>query len=125
MALFELTDDYFAGLLTNLQPTGDAWPTDSDAVQQQAFAALATTFAALNSRANYLVKDAFPATALELLPQWEASLGLPDPCTPLATTIQQRQAAVDLDGLVRDARRPAFRQRVGQGAVRGEVEVSK
>jgi len=48
----------------------------------------------LTNRANELLVDGFPATAYELLPDWESSLGLPDPCAGAAPTIQQRRAQV-------------------------------
>ena len=84
----------FAALLTRLAPRGDAWPDSSDAVQQQAYQALMGTMARLNDRANFLVTDAFPATTEELLPQWEASLGLPDPCAGVDPLLSERQAHV-------------------------------
>jgi uncharacterized protein YmfQ (DUF2313 family) len=94
MPLYNLQSTDFAALLTKLQPTGDAWPTDADSVLQQSLAALAEPFSYVNARANNLVTDAFPSSTVELLPEWEASLGLPDSCTPLGATIQQRQRAV-------------------------------
>lgn len=48
----------------------------------------------LNQRAAQLIVDAFPCSTIELLPEWEATLGLPDHCTGPLPTIQQRQAAV-------------------------------
>jgi uncharacterized protein YmfQ (DUF2313 family) len=94
MPLYNLQSGDFAALLTKLQPSGDAWPRDVDSVMQQSLVALAQPFAYANARANNLVVDMFPSTTVELLPEWEASLGLPDPCTPLAPTLQQRQRAV-------------------------------
>ncbi len=41
---------------------------------------LAIGWARVHERALQLLVDAFPATTSELLPEWEASLGLPDPC---------------------------------------------
>jgi uncharacterized protein YmfQ (DUF2313 family) len=41
-----------------------------------------------------LIADAFPATTEDLLPEWEASLGLPDPCQGESPTVQARQAQV-------------------------------
>ena len=84
----------FATLLTNLAPTGDAWPTEPGSVFQQALLALAGSFARLNARANNLVVDAFPKTTLELLTEWEESLGLPDPCAGPEPTIALRQRSV-------------------------------
>ncbi|MGS1033322.1 putative phage tail protein [Burkholderia glumae] len=36
----------------------------------------------------------FPSTAVELLPEWEAALGLPDPCAGESPSLAQRQAQV-------------------------------
>jgi uncharacterized protein YmfQ (DUF2313 family) len=35
-----------------------------------------------------------PRTTIDLLPEWERSLGLPDPCFPPAETIEQRRARI-------------------------------
>ena len=80
-----------ARLLGNLRPTGDAWPDDPATVQGQALLALAATFARLHARSNALVFDAFPGTTTELLPEWEASVGLPDACAPLDPTLAARR----------------------------------
>ncbi len=94
MPLLDLEPADFGRLLANLSPAGDAWPTEDDAVVTQARTALAGVFSRLNGRANYLVSDAFPKTSVELLPEWEASVGLPDPCAGEDQTIAQRQAHV-------------------------------
>ena len=71
--------DWGEGLL-RLMPTGLAWSRETDAVNAQVIRSLGGSYARLNARANYLLVDAFPATTAELLPEWEATLGLPDPC---------------------------------------------
>jgi uncharacterized protein YmfQ (DUF2313 family) len=43
-------------------------------------------FERLTARANNLLIDAFPGSTYELLPEWEATLGLPDPCAGEAPT---------------------------------------
>jgi uncharacterized protein YmfQ (DUF2313 family) len=77
-----------------LLPTGPVWPRDPDAVQSQVVAASAPTQQRLTARAANLLVDAFPATAVELLPEWESALGLPDPCAGESPTIQLRQQQV-------------------------------
>jgi uncharacterized protein YmfQ (DUF2313 family) len=77
-----------------LMPRGRVWPKDPDAVQTQVFTGLTQIYARNTARANYLLIDAFPATTYELLPEWEATLGLPDPCAGAAPTIQQRRNQV-------------------------------
>nr|WP_244191863.1 putative phage tail protein [Komagataeibacter swingsii] len=52
------------------------------------------TYERNSTRAANLITDAFPSTTLELLTEWEATLGLPDPCAGTSPTIQQRRAQV-------------------------------
>lgn len=77
-----------------LMPRGLAWNRDPGTVQQQLIQAMGDFYAQLQARADYLLTDASPAYTLELLPEWEATLGLPDPCAGAAPTIQQRRAQV-------------------------------
>ena len=55
----------------------------------------------LNQRAIDVLRETFPCTTLELLPEWEATLGLPDLCIGPLDTIQQRQQAVCLKFIAR------------------------
>jgi uncharacterized protein YmfQ (DUF2313 family) len=50
---------------------------------------LAGSFARLNDDANGLLVDAFPATAVQLLPEWEETLNLPG-----TGSTSERQAAI-------------------------------
>jgi len=85
--------DYLAGT-QGLLPSGPVWPRDADAVLTRVLGAFAVTYARTGNRGVALVTDAFPATTQELLPEWEATLGLPDPCSGPLPTVQQRRAAV-------------------------------
>ncbi|WP_241300461.1 YmfQ family protein [Burkholderia stabilis] len=84
----------FLKALQGLMPRGRVWPRASDAVQTQVLSGLAPSYERQTARANYLLTDAFPPTAYELLPEWEETLGLPDPCAGPAPTIPQRQSQV-------------------------------
>ncbi|WP_434715519.1 YmfQ family protein [Paraburkholderia sp. A3RO-2L] len=84
----------FLKALQGLMPRGRVWPRDPDAVQTQVLSGLAPSYERSTARANYLLVDAFPATTYELLPEWELTLGLPDPCAGVAPTIAQRQSQV-------------------------------
>lgn len=84
----------FLSAIQSLLPRGLVWPRDQDAVQTQALAGLAPSYERNTARANYLLIDAFPATTYELLPEWEATLGLPDPCAGVSPTVQTRRAQV-------------------------------
>lgn len=85
--------DYLSAL-QSLLPRGHAWPRAPDAVQTSALAGLTPIYARQNLRANHLLVDGFPTTTVELLPEWEATLGLPDPCAGPAPTLQGRRAQV-------------------------------
>lgn len=85
--------DYLSAL-QSLLPRGHAWPRAPGAVQTSALAGLTPIYERHNLRANHLLVDAFPTTTLELLPEWEAALGLPDPCAGIAPTLQARRAQV-------------------------------
>jgi uncharacterized protein YmfQ (DUF2313 family) len=89
-ALFS-SADYGSALLLTL-PRGRVWPKHIETTQVAVMSALGPTFNRHDERAHHLIKDAFPGTAVELLPDWEASLGLPDPCTGGNPSVDQRQA---------------------------------
>ncbi|GAB6854159.1 YmfQ family protein [Asaia astilbis] len=87
------TDDFRKAFL-QLMPQGPAWSRAPDSLVNLLAQAWAATFARNSARAENLLTDAFPATTLELLPEWEASLGLPDPCSGPDPDIDQRRAQV-------------------------------
>jgi uncharacterized protein YmfQ (DUF2313 family) len=84
----------FLTALQALIPRGLAWPRDPTSVMAQVEAGLAPTWVRHTQQNNNLLVDAFPATAVQLLPEWEAALGLPDPCAGESPTLQGRQAQV-------------------------------
>jgi uncharacterized protein YmfQ (DUF2313 family) len=84
----------FLQAFLKLLPRGRVWPRDTDAVQNQALLGLNTVYEDNSARALSLLKDAFPASTFELLPEWEATLGLPDPCAGSAPSIQARVSQV-------------------------------
>ena len=95
--------DYQQAML-RLLPKGRAWRSDAGSNLAAVLLALAPTYTRSTAAAAALLVDAFPETTLNLLPEWEASLGLPDPCLGPNPTLQQRQ-----DGV-----RAKFAQRGGQ-----------
>ena len=84
----------FVTALQNLMPRGRAWPRDLSSTQAQVLAGLAPVYAALLARDNNLLVDAFPATTVELLPEWESTLGLPSPAIGPSPTVLARQTLV-------------------------------
>jgi uncharacterized protein YmfQ (DUF2313 family) len=85
--------DYLAEL-QDLMPIGPVWPRDPDAVMTQVLGALTPTYARHGDRSVNLLSDAFPVAPVELLPEWEETLGLPDPCAGIAPSLEARQASV-------------------------------
>lgn len=77
-----------------LLPTGPVWPRHPGTTQEAVLTGLVAGLVRLRGRARALLGDAFPGGAVELLPEWEAAVGLPDPCTGPIATVQGRRAAV-------------------------------
>lgn len=85
----------FTEALTGLLPRGRVWPRDSDAVLVRTMACLAPMYERSCVAAVGLLASAFPATTTDLIPEWQETLGLPDPCAGITPTIaQQRQQIV-------------------------------
>jgi|SRR5471032_798203 len=85
--------DYLSAIQA-LMPRGRVWPRDVGTVQAGVLAGLANSYAVQNARANYLLVDAFPQTTSELLPEWEATLGLPSLAAGPAPSVLARQTLV-------------------------------
>lgn len=94
MSALSLTSANFQRLLQKLMPRGAVWSRDTDAIQTQMLGALAPTYERSTYSANSLLVDSFPATAYNLLPEWEEALGLPDPCAGESPLLSDRQAQV-------------------------------
>jgi uncharacterized protein YmfQ (DUF2313 family) len=88
------SDADYTRALANLLPPGRAWSREPDSVQMQALGCYAQTFRRSSDSAVDLLNDGFPASSINLLPEWEATLGLPDPCAGVAPTLQARRAQV-------------------------------
>lgn len=84
----------FTSALLGLLPRGRVWPKGLDSVHVRAVSCYAPTFQRLSDTAVGLLVDAFPATTVDLLLEWEASLRLPDPCAGPSPTLQARRAQV-------------------------------
>ena len=87
--------DAYRAQLQALLPPGDAWPRRSDSILTKLLGAFSEEFARVDARGEQLLTEALPGAALELLPDWERVVGLPDPCSAeLATTISERRQNV-------------------------------
>ena len=90
--LYSVTD--YLSAFQRLLPRGRIWHRGWGTVQPQDIVTLLPQTVRLNQRAIDVLRETFPCTTAELLPAWEATLGLPDPCIGELDTLQQRQAAV-------------------------------
>ena len=87
--------DDFHSALWNLMPRGRAWSRDAGSVQDLLLSSLAPSYQRQCAASINLLAAAFPATAVDMIPEWQLTLGLPDPCAGAAPTlIQQRQQIV-------------------------------
>lgn len=84
----------YQSALQSLLPRGYGWPRDPSSVQAQTLGGFAPSYARSNGAAANLLVDAFPGSTVQLLPEWETTLGLPDPCAGLQPTVQARRAQV-------------------------------
>lgn len=78
----------------NLLPSGEAWSRESSSTLSRLLSGLALLWAKVHNRSLTSLDEADPRTTLELLPDWEAALGLPDDCLPAGSSIQERRDAV-------------------------------
>jgi uncharacterized protein YmfQ (DUF2313 family) len=90
--VFTQADYLFA--MQALMPRGRVWPRSPGATQTQVLAALAASFWRVSVAAGELIQDAFPSDTDQLLPEWQATLGLPDPCIGPPATLAIAQAQV-------------------------------
>jgi uncharacterized protein YmfQ (DUF2313 family) len=85
--------DYRQAML-RLLPSGRVWRRDPSSTLAAVLLALAPTYTRSTAAAAQVLIDASPATTVNLLDEWSASLGLPDTCTAPNPSIEQQQASV-------------------------------
>lgn len=81
----------YTAQLQALMPLGRAWPRDADSALRALLEGLAQEFARLDARAEELLRELDPRGSVELLPDWERLLGLPDECSGIAATLADRR----------------------------------
>lgn len=78
-----------------LLPPGKAFNRDKDSDLTALLESLCPELKRIDDRARQLLKEAYPDTTLELLPDWERVAGLPDPCLgDAAQSTEERRAAL-------------------------------
>lgn len=95
MAVAASTPAAYAEQLRQLLPTGPAWEQSASTVLRRLLLAFADGLARIHNKLVGLPTEADPRTTTELLPEWEATVGLPDDCiTDRQLSTSERRAAV-------------------------------
>lgn len=85
----------YARMLRQLLPTGSAWEMEVGDVRYNMFLAMGRELARIEARAEDLLDEIDPRTSLELLPEWERAVGLPDEIvTSIPATVPERRIAI-------------------------------
>ena len=90
--LFSAAD--FLKAMQALLPRGRVWQRSQESVQAAVLSGLSAIYERLTARAAVAITEAFPSSTYELLAEWEASLGLPDPCQGAAPGVESRRNQV-------------------------------
>ena len=91
-----MTADQYRDQLMALAPLGAALSTQQDSVWVQLLQAMADELSRVDGRADDIMDEADPRTALEMLADWERVCGLPGACSQGSETIQERREAAHL-----------------------------
>lgn len=84
----------YAAAALALLPAGRAWSREPGSTQGRVFAGLALALLHSDAAARAVLDGALPGSFSATLPEWEGTLGLPDPCLGDTPTIAQRRAQV-------------------------------
>jgi uncharacterized protein YmfQ (DUF2313 family) len=88
------TKSQYAGGFNSLLPSGIFWNKNPNSQMSQALLPLANVYAYTDSLATGLIQDGFPATTVDLQPEWLESLGLPGGCLVSYANTSQAQSAI-------------------------------
>lgn len=89
------TESDYTEQLAALLPPGRIWTARPDSTLRRILSAVASMCMRIHTTAASLQFELFAPSTLNLLPEWERLLGLPDECTPLeGLTLQERRALV-------------------------------
>ncbi|WP_099071043.1 putative phage tail protein [Nostoc linckia] len=77
-----------------LLPQGLAWTREPDSTLDKLLTAFAEELARVDGRVQDYLREIYPLNAVELLTDWEAEAGLPNPCSGLGETTLIRQQQI-------------------------------
>jgi len=87
-------EDKFKALFRKLFPQGKAWQFEADSALSNLSDGMAIEPSRLDGRVSDFLIELNPATTTQLIDAWEADVGIPNECEPVATTLEQRRIAV-------------------------------
>jgi uncharacterized protein YmfQ (DUF2313 family) len=99
--------DYLAQF-QRLLPRGRVWHRGLELLQDFDLLTLMPTWSRLQDALNTLIAEIFPCTTHALLPEWEETLGLPDPCTGSLGNWKEQQQAVCIKFSARGGQSKAY-----------------
>lgn len=92
--LYSYDSQAYANQISSLFPQGPAWDDARASNLGTLTLAMADELSRVDARSQQLAVDWLPSQAIELLPDWERALALPDNCFPdQVQTLEQRQLA--------------------------------
>lgn len=86
------TAEQYRDLLSRLLPPGPIWQLARALELDGLLLAIGDELTRIHNRGRTMLDDADPSTAVELLPDWERVLGLPNPLIGTPGTVAERQA---------------------------------
>ena len=86
--------DAYRDQLHALLPSGPAWPGEDGTTLDALLRAIADRLAEVDLSGARLLDEVRPDSSVDLLPDWERVLGLPDSCSQLGSGIAIRRASV-------------------------------
>ena len=95
-------------LLQSLLPFGKAWNRDEDSILTEFLYGQAEEFARVEGRSIDLLQERDTRLAYELLIDHETDLGLPDDCSTLSETIQERRRVAHSKLIAVGQQNPAY-----------------
>lgn len=98
MSLAKMTvDGHVQALAANL-PAGRVWAPKlkQGSNLHGLLKGLAMTFEKMDTLIQCFIDQSYPPETVDFLEEWEAALGIPDTCFPLAATIPERQLIVEI-----------------------------
>lgn len=86
-------DDY-ARISSVISPRGLLWRDEPGDVRSSFYLAVGDVLNAVDQRGQAVLAGSLPGAVAPTLPEWEATLGLPDPCLGAAPAFEERAAQV-------------------------------